>query len=77
MRAAGLAERLAEVGVPLMPVGQPVRPLVHGTTSPASPWTTRDPASSCSARGLDKRWTIKNRRALHNPMGNPPNLSSE
>ncbi|MGH3812464.1 MAG: glycosyltransferase, partial [Pseudonocardiaceae bacterium] len=24
------AERLAEVGVPLVPVGQPVRPLVHG-----------------------------------------------
>ena len=24
--------RLAEVGVPLVPVGQPVRPLVHGAT---------------------------------------------
>ena len=28
------AERLAEVGVPLVPVGQPVRPLVHGATPP-------------------------------------------
>jgi vancomycin aglycone glucosyltransferase len=26
------AERLAEVGVPLVPVGEPVHPLVHGTT---------------------------------------------
>jgi vancomycin aglycone glucosyltransferase len=26
------AERLAEVGVPLVPVGPPVRPLVHGAT---------------------------------------------
>jgi vancomycin aglycone glucosyltransferase len=26
------AERLAEVGVPLLPVGRPVRPLVHGAT---------------------------------------------
>jgi vancomycin aglycone glucosyltransferase len=26
------AERLAEVGVPLVPVGQPVRPLLHGAT---------------------------------------------
>jgi vancomycin aglycone glucosyltransferase len=29
------AERLAEVGVPLVPVGQPVRPLVHGATPPS------------------------------------------
>ena len=29
------AERLAEVGVPLMPVGKPVRPLVHGTVRPS------------------------------------------
>lgn len=29
------AERLAEVGVPVVPVGDPVRPLVHGTTRPA------------------------------------------
>jgi vancomycin aglycone glucosyltransferase len=34
------AERLAEVGVPLVSVGQSVRPLVHEATSPASPWTT-------------------------------------
>jgi vancomycin aglycone glucosyltransferase len=27
----GFAERLAEVGVPLVPVGQPVRPMVHGS----------------------------------------------
>ncbi|MGH3321975.1 MAG: glycosyltransferase [Streptosporangiaceae bacterium] len=30
------AERLAEVGVPLVPVGQPVRPLVHGATPPSA-----------------------------------------
>jgi vancomycin aglycone glucosyltransferase len=29
------AERLAEVGVPLVPVGAPVRPLVHGTAPPS------------------------------------------
>ena len=29
------AERLAEVGVPLVPVGPPVRPLVHGATPPS------------------------------------------
>jgi vancomycin aglycone glucosyltransferase len=29
------AERLAGVGVPLVPVGQPVRPLVTGATPPA------------------------------------------
>ena len=28
------AERLAEVGVPLVPTGPPVRPLVHGATPP-------------------------------------------
>lgn len=30
------AERLAEVGVPLVPVGPPVRPLVHGPTTPSA-----------------------------------------
>jgi vancomycin aglycone glucosyltransferase len=30
------AERLAEVGVPLVPVGQPVRPLVTGARSPSA-----------------------------------------
>ena len=30
------AERLAEVGVPLVPFGQPVRSLVHGTTPPSA-----------------------------------------
>ncbi|MEN3360767.1 MAG: vancomycin aglycone glucosyltransferase [Mycobacteriales bacterium] len=29
------ADRLAEVGVPLLPVGLPVRPLVHGVTPPS------------------------------------------
>jgi vancomycin aglycone glucosyltransferase len=31
------AERLAGVGVPLVPVGRPVRPLVHGATPPSPP----------------------------------------
>jgi vancomycin aglycone glucosyltransferase len=30
------AERLAEVGVALVPVGPPVRPLVHGATPPSA-----------------------------------------
>jgi vancomycin aglycone glucosyltransferase len=30
------AERLAEVGVPLVPVGQPVRQLVYGATAPSA-----------------------------------------
>ncbi len=30
------AARLAELGVPLVPVGQPVRPLVHGATRPSA-----------------------------------------
>ncbi|MGO9159165.1 MAG: glycosyltransferase [Streptosporangiaceae bacterium] len=30
------AERLAEAGVPLVPAGEPVRPLVHGATRPAA-----------------------------------------
>src|SRR5258708_34241725 len=30
------AERLAEVGVPLVPAGEPVRPLVHGATPPSA-----------------------------------------
>ena len=29
------AERLAEVSLPLVPVGQPVRPIVHGATRPS------------------------------------------
>ncbi len=30
------AERVAEVGVPLVPAGPPVRPLVHGATPPSA-----------------------------------------
>jgi vancomycin aglycone glucosyltransferase len=30
------AERLAEVGVPLVPAGPPVRPLVHGARPPSA-----------------------------------------
>jgi vancomycin aglycone glucosyltransferase len=30
------AELLARVGVPLVPVGQPVRPMVHGATPPSA-----------------------------------------
>ena len=35
MRAAGLRGLLARVGVPLVPVGQPVRPMVYGATPPS------------------------------------------
>ena len=30
------AEPLARVGAPLVPVGQPVRPMLHGATSPSA-----------------------------------------
>ncbi len=36
------ATRLAEVGVALVPVGQPVRPLVHGATAGAKPPSAAD-----------------------------------
>lgn len=35
LRALG-AELLARVGAPLVPVGQPVRPMVHGATPPTA-----------------------------------------
>ena len=31
-----LAELLARVGAPLVPVGQPLRPMVHGATPPSA-----------------------------------------
>jgi len=49
------ADRLAEVGVPLVPVGEPVRQLVHGAAPPSmadvprriaeliAAWSTRSP----------------------------------
>ena len=39
------AELLARVGMPLVPVGQPVRPLVTGATPPSAadlPWRTAE-----------------------------------
>ena len=41
LRALG-AELLARVGVPLVPVGQPVRPLVTGATPPQLAGEGRD-----------------------------------
>jgi vancomycin aglycone glucosyltransferase len=32
----GFAELLARVGAPLVPVGQPLRPMVHGATPPSA-----------------------------------------
>jgi vancomycin aglycone glucosyltransferase len=40
--APEFAELLARVGVPLAPIGQPVRPPVTGATPPPSPRRTRD-----------------------------------
>ena len=39
------AETLAEVGVPLVPAGRPVRPLVHGATPPPAADVPRRAAS--------------------------------
>jgi vancomycin aglycone glucosyltransferase len=47
------AERLAEVGVPLVPTGPPVRPLVQGTTRRrwrTYPFLRLRPPSPCQPR---------------------------
>jgi len=44
------AERLAEVGVPLFPVGQPVRPLLHGATPASAPDVPRLSAALIAAQ---------------------------
>ena len=48
LRALG-AELLARVGAPLVPVGQPVLPMVHGATPAASPDLPRRAAEGCDA----------------------------
>jgi vancomycin aglycone glucosyltransferase len=44
------AERLAEVGVPLVPVGEPVRTLVHGTAPPSAADVPRRAAELIAAQ---------------------------
>jgi len=44
------AERLAEVGVPLVPVGEPVRPLMHGATPPSAADVPRRAAELIAAQ---------------------------
>ncbi|MDQ4011051.1 MAG: glycosyltransferase [Actinomycetota bacterium] len=44
------AKRLAEAGVPLVPVGQPVRPLVHGPTAPSATDVPRRAAELIAAQ---------------------------
>jgi vancomycin aglycone glucosyltransferase len=44
------AERLAEVGVPLVPVGRSVRPLVHGATPPSAADVPRRAAELIAAQ---------------------------
>ncbi len=44
------AQRLAEVGVPLVPVGQPVRPLLHGATPPSAADVPRRAAELIAAQ---------------------------
>jgi hypothetical protein len=46
------AERLAGVGVPLVPVGRPVRPLVHGATPPSAADLPRRAAGATVAATL-------------------------
>lgn len=48
------AERLAEVGVPLMPVGQPVRPLLHRAGRPPTPADLPRRAAEVIAAQFDK-----------------------
>jgi vancomycin aglycone glucosyltransferase len=43
------AELLARVGVPLVPVGQPVRPLVHAATPPSAADLPRHASESVAA----------------------------
>jgi vancomycin aglycone glucosyltransferase len=50
------AELLAGVGAPLVPVGQPVRPMVHGATPP-------------SAADLPRRGRVSRRAVRHGPRG--------
>ena len=47
MRAAGLR---GAVGAPLVPVGQPVRPIVHGATPPSAADPPRRAAELVAAR---------------------------
>ena len=44
------ADRLAEVGVPLVPVGPPVRPLVHGAAPPSAADVPRRAADLIAAQ---------------------------
>ena len=44
------AERLAEVGVPLVPVGEPVRALVHGAAAPSAADVPRRAAELIAAQ---------------------------
>lgn len=53
------AERLAEVGFPLVPTSQPVRPLVQGTT----PWPPADlPRLAAEGCGAGDRFAAASRR---------------
>ena len=49
------AERLAAVGVPLVPVGQPARPLVHGATPPLAADVPGAPRGDRRARTQNMR----------------------
>ena len=44
------AELLARVGAPLVPVGQPVRPMVHGATPPSAADVPRRAAEVVTAQ---------------------------
>ena len=44
------AELLARVGAPLVPVGQPVRPMLHGATPPSAADLPRRAAEFVAAR---------------------------
>ena len=53
---ARCAERLAEVGVPLVPAGPPVRPLVHGRGAALA-------GRPAPARGRDNGRAVRNPRS--------------
>jgi hypothetical protein len=51
------AELLAGVGVPLVPVGQPVRPMVHGATLPPSAPSAADLCPGARPSWSPRSWT--------------------
>ena len=66
------AERLAEVGVPLVPVGPPVRTLMHGPTPPSVadvPRLAAELVAFLDAGTLRRWWYPRRRTTPTGPAG--------